>query len=470
MRKLIFKTVGILAAAELLVMSAFYFQDHTHGGSGWDAFLDPLLMIVLATLPLYLLLRAEERRKEKRDRLDAKLHRILGDLWNASLQTLSRDELLQKILEEVLRNSPITLQNKGAIFLEENGTLRMKASVGLKPEHTEGCAEIEPGECLCGKAFQTGELLFADRMDARHDITYPGTADHGHYCLPAKSGGRVVGMITLYVDAGHARDPLEEEFLRSVTAIIARIIEGKRTEGALFQMQKMDALNRFAAGMAHDFNNVLGAIGAFCDMALKGVPPGSPAAGDLGEIRTAVERGTALTAQLRQFSRMESGAAEVFDAGAVLARSAAMVARLAGSGVKVETRVPAEPLPVKGSPAQLEQVIMNLAANARDAMPGGGRLALEISRSDICLTGEKRECASARLRVADTGAGMPEEVLGRIFEPFFTTKGEGKGSGLGLSIVHGIVKQHGGQIFADSSPGRGTAFDIYLPLAQEKDR
>lgn len=461
MSALLIKAALILAGAELLVM---YLLPHTPQAGRALVLADPLLMLLIAMGPLYLLLRGERRRLEKRQRLDAQLHTIVSDLWKASLHTISTDTLLDGILREILQNSPISLQRRGAIFLEEGGQLRLRSSVGFTGRHRELCASIPPGKCLCGTVLKTGETLYSPEMDASHDIRPEGAAPHGHYCVPIKSAGKVIGALNLYLEAGHRRDRMEEEFLGSVCAIIARILEGKKLERSLFQIQKMEALNRFAAGIAHDFNNILLAISAYASTAAAAAEKGATCPGDLREIDAAVTKGTQLTRQLKLFSRQQQDARDSVDVNALVEASSEMLRRLLGAGVKLETRLCAEDLPVRASRSQLDQVLLNLATNARDAMPAGGKLTVETAREEICFVSSRQCLKAARVSISDTGEGMPEEVLERIFEPFFTTKGEGQGSGLGLSIVHGIVHQHGGELLARSAPGEGTRFDIYLPL------
>lgn len=464
MRSLLIKASLILAVSELAVMGVLSHAELWR--QPYSLLLDPVLMLLFALGPLYLLFKGERAKLDKQNALDSKLHVIVNDLWSASLHTLSADKLFDRILNEILDNSPITLQRKGAIFLVEDGELRLKSSTGFSDEHTRLCGTVPPGRCLCGTVLQTGEPVYAGEVEERHHIRPPGITPHGHYCMPIKSGGQVIGVLNLYLDQGHRRDAAEEKFLASVCAITARIIEGKKLESSLFQMQKMQALNRFAAGISHDFNNILGVIGAYCSTAAKALPPGSSAGGDISEICVAVERGARLTNQLHLFSRQASAEEQAIDINPLIDNSADIIRRLAGGAVKVELKTAGSPLMVKCSRSQLEQVLLNLAVNARDAMPGGGTLSVSASRQAICFPSTRQCLDAALITMADTGEEMTQEVREKIFEPFFTTKPEGKGSGLGLAIVHGIVRQHGGEIVVRSAPGSGTRFDIYLPLHQ----
>ena len=464
MTRLLVKTALVLAAAELAVM--FLLPHARLAGNPLAYLLDPLLMLAVALGPLYLLLRGDLARLEKNRRLDAKLHAIVNDLWSASLHTVSTDTLLDSILREILDSPPISIQGRGAIFLAEGGELRLKSSRGFTDEHKRTCGSVPAGRCLCGRVLEGGETVFAGHLDARHDNRPRGADDHGHYCLPIKSAGQVIGALTVYLEPGSPRDPDAERFLASVCAIIARILEGKKMERSLFQMQKMEALNRFAAGISHDFNNILGAVGGYASAALANPRPGDPCQADMREISAAVERGAQLTRQLKLFSRQAVDARETVDINLRLESASAMLRRLIGGGVKFETALAGVPLPVNCSPSQLDQVLLNLATNARDAMPGGGTLRLETAKEEICFVSTRQCLTAARISVSDTGEGMSESVLERAFEPFFTTKAEGKGSGMGLAIIHGVVHQHGGEIVLRSTRGAGTRVDIYLPLVE----
>jgi two-component system NtrC family sensor kinase len=235
--------------------------------------------------------------------------------------------------------------------------------------------------------------------------------------------------------------------------------------------QKMEAVGRLAGGVAHDFNNLLTVISGFTEMALAGLAPADPLRRDLEQIALAGERGAALTRQLLAFSRKQTLEPKSFSLGQVVRDAESMVRRLVGEDVTIDFRASAdEGGLVMAEPGQIEQVLMNLVVNARDAMPSGGRLSIGTATVRFDAESAARRVkmkagAYAVLTVADTGHGMDPETLSRIFEPFFTTKGAGRGTGLGLSTVYGIVRQAGGHIGVESEPGRGTTFTIYLPDA-----
>jgi PAS domain S-box-containing protein len=255
---------------------------------------------------------------------------------------------------------------------------------------------------------------------------------------------------------------------------IARdITDIKMAEDQLRQAQKMEAVGRLAGGVAHDFNNLLTSILGFVGMALDEAEPGSDLADYLEEVRKAGVRASTLTQQLLAYSRKQVLAPKVVDLNESVTEIDKMLRRLIGEDVEFRTRLDPELGLIKADPGQVQQIIMNLALNARDAMPQGGSLWVEtdnvfLDREYLANHREASVGPHVRLTVSDTGHGMPPEILAHIFEPFFTTKDVGKGTGLGLSSVYGIVKQSGGSIDVRSEPGKGTTFRIYFPTVDRQ--
>jgi PAS domain S-box-containing protein len=250
--------------------------------------------------------------------------------------------------------------------------------------------------------------------------------------------------------------------------LAADVSERNRLEARLRQSQKMEAVGRLAGGIAHDFNNVLSAVLGYSNLVLEDLPPDDPRRADLEEISQAGMRGAALTRQLLMFSRPQVAERQVLDLNAIIVGVRKMLARIIGEDIRVETRL-AEPIGrVRMDPGHLEQIVMNLALNARDAMPEGGQLLIETSEVELdeLRHGGSRLLPAGRyvmIAVSDTGIGIPREHQARIFEPFFTTKPPGEGTGLGLSTVYGIVQQNAGSIIVYSEPGHGATFKVYLP-------
>jgi PAS domain S-box-containing protein len=257
------------------------------------------------------------------------------------------------------------------------------------------------------------------------------------------------------------------ETRRAMTGFVRDITERRLLEEQLRQSQKLEAIGRLAGGVAHDFNNILMSIMGSAELLLMGATDELERA-EITEIKQSVERGAALTRQLLAFSRRQATKTRLFALGDVVAGMETMLRRLIGPEIEFRI-VRGGQVMVRADPAQIEQVILNLVVNARDAMPDGGRLDISVSDVDLddaaaAAIAEGRVGRYALLSVADTGTGMDDKTRARLFEPFFTTKEQGKGTGLGLSIVYGIVKQSTGYITVASERGRGTTFLIYLPI------
>ncbi len=246
-------------------------------------------------------------------------------------------------------------------------------------------------------------------------------------------------------------------------SIVQDVTARRQAEEQLRQAQKMEAVGRLAGGIAHDFNNLLTVILSSSAFALEQAPPGSRLHEDVDDVRVAAERARALTAQLLAFSRRQILQPRDIDLNLVVTDAQRILKRVVGEHVAIRTVLDPRPGLVHADPGQMQQVLMNLAVNAQDAMPRGGTLTIETEndeRPDGCPPGAG---ASVRLAVSDTGVGMDEEVRSHVFEPFFTTKPAGKGTGLGLSTVFGIVQQSRGTIRVDSTPGQGTRFEMCFP-------
>ena len=250
----------------------------------------------------------------------------------------------------------------------------------------------------------------------------------------------------------------------------------RQSELQLRQSQKMEAVGRLAGGLAHDFNNLLTVIMGQSQVLLYEMENNHPQRGKIEEMRQAGERAATLIKQLLMFSRKQPSEPKVVNLNTILTSMESMLVRLIGEDIELTVKPSSEALRVKADPSQIEQVIMNLVVNARDAMPSGGKLLIETSYATLDHTpmhnlkplGPGVYC---RLSVSDTGCGMPAPIQAHIFEPFFTTKEEGKGTGLGLSTVFGIVTQSGGGLDVTSVVAKGTWFDVYLPrVATEVDR
>jgi two-component system cell cycle sensor histidine kinase/response regulator CckA len=269
---------------------------------------------------------------------------------------------------------------------------------------------------------------------------------------------------------------LKGQLARLVPAVVRALrdmddrADRRRLEQQFHQAQKMEAVGQLASGIAHDFNNLLTVISGYTELALARVPESDPLHSHLREVRSAGERAATLTRQLLSFGRKNATQHRAVCLDAVVANMDRLLRRVIGEDVTLATVQGSLAANVLGDNGQFEQVLMNLAVNARDAMPNGGKLTIETAVEDLG-TGDPRlryglkPGRHVRLSVTDSGTGMDAATQSRIFEPFFTTKPEGKGTGLGLATVYGIVRQSGGCIFVDSEPGKGTTFRVYFPCA-----
>jgi PAS domain S-box-containing protein len=290
----------------------------------------------------------------------------------------------------------------------------------------------------------------------------------------------LVGAVVVFRDASVERrfsDRMRELNEDLERRVVERSAALQKAEEQLRQSQKLEAIGRLAGGIAHDFNNLLSVIISLSDLMIADAEaeklPGTIVA-DLDEIRKAGFRAADLTRQLLAFSRQQVLEPRIVDMNEVVAGMEKLLRRVIGADITLRTVRATDGSLVKVDPGQMEQVIMNLVVNARDAMPRGGQLTLEVSRTELDATFAKGHPGVTpgpylQLAVSDTGTGMSKDVQARIFEPFFTTKEKGKGTGLGLSMVVGIVQQSGGTVWVDSEPGRGTTFKIYLPITEQTE-
>jgi len=341
------------------------------------------------------------------------------------------------------------------------------------------------GEGLPGRIWASGKSAWV--TDVTVDGNFPRGVParqvgfHGAFGLPILVGSEIEGVIEFF--SRQVRQP-DDELLKMVEDIglkIGQFGERARTEGVLRetetqlrQAQKMEAVGRLAGGMAHDFNNLLTVIRGYSELLLGRLGPTDAMRKDMVEVKKAADRASGLTRQLLAFSRRQFIAAKVLDLNALVANMDGMLRRLIGEDiVELSAELDASTGAIKADPGQVEQIIMNLVVNARDAMPKGGRLTIETRNVTI---GEEVRLDAVGvapgsyvlLAVRDNGHGMDAETRSHLFEPFFTTKEKGKGTGLGLSTVYGIVKQSGGSITVESAPGRGTTFRIYFPRVEQE--
>lgn len=409
---------------------------------------------------------------------------VLNKLLFMSLEDVSLSEMLEGFLLHVTSIKWLSLNPMGAALLveeEDPGGLVMKAHCGLPDLVISLCSRVPFGKCLCGKSALTREVIFADCLDHRHELQYRGMHPHGHYCIPIISEtNKLLGVFTLYMKEGCRRDEKVEEILIAIARVAARIIRRKQIaeeqemlQAQLIQSQKMESIGRLAGGIAHDFNNILSVILGYCDLIIEQVPAGSLVAEDMLVIKDSGEKGTALTRQLLAFSRKQVLKTREVNLDSLIENMTKMLGRIIGEDIELKIKQNTSTKRTFADPAQIEQVLMNLVVNARDAMLKGGHLMIETSDIELGpgTMSHHEEMLHGRyavVSISDTGIGMTSETQKRIFEPFFTTKEGGKGTGLGLATVYGIVKQHHGYIYVYSEPDKGSTFKIYLPMAEDE--
>jgi len=358
---------------------------------------------------------------------------------------------------------------KYKMLVEQVNAITYIAEVGIDGQWFYVSPQVEAilgytAEEWLGIAERWAQLIHPDDLPtvaAAEDASKSGRPFQAEFRIKRKDGREVWLNDTAIVVQGSNTHPVME-------GIIVDITERKQLETQLQQSRKMEAVGRLAGGIAHDFNNLLTIITGYTELALSRptVPP--ELRSDIERIENAAGRAAGLVRQLLAFSRRQVLQPKIIDVNGVVLNLDKLLRRLMDDNVEMVTHVQEEVGKVKADPAQLEQVIMNLVVNARDAMPNGGRLVVETANADLDASYTENHVSMkpgryVMLAVSDTGVGMDRRTIAHIFEPFYTTKESGRGTGLGLSTVYGIVKQSGGYIWVYSEPGKGSTFKVYLP-------
>jgi len=399
----------------------------------------PMLQLVLA-----------ERDATGRVVTYATVARDISDLKRAEAVLARQAELMETMLD----NLPVMVT-----FIAPDGTLRYfnRAGVRLTGWRTEELRDPA-----------TWERVYPDPAERERVARLMRDAEPGwHVARPVTRDGRQ--LVTRWANV-RLSDGSTVGIGEDITEREAREAERRQTEERLREVQKYEAIGLLAGGVAHDFNNLLTTVVALSEVVREELPGDHPARDDLLEIRRAGERAAQLTQHLLAFSRRQMIQPRPLDLNDVVRGLEPLLVRMLGVGIACEIHAASGIAPVLADPAQLEQVLVNLVINARDAMDGSGTVRVEtamvtVESPQVAGVPEVVPGPFVRLRVRDTGSGMDEATRQRIFEPFFTTKPPGKGTGLGLSTVYGIVRQNGGFVEVDSAPGAGTEFRLYFPAS-----
>jgi two-component system cell cycle sensor histidine kinase/response regulator CckA len=408
--------------------------------------------------------------------------KVIRQLSEALFQYTHVDDMVRQTLHAALE---VIGADAGSVLLA-NAETRQLVFRYVVGETADALREtgIPWDEGIAGAVFASGqpEVISTVQQDARHysaTDALTGYQSRDMIVVPLKRhGGNPVGVIEILNKNKGPVNRHDLDTLVVISAIAAAAIEQSKAFEALRvkdvqlqQAQKMEAVGRLAVGVAHDFNNLLTVIKGYSELIVMAVEGDVPVRAHAEEVLKAADRAAGVTSQLLVFSRKQVFELRTVRLNEVVANVEKLLRRLIGEDIQLITTVEPTLGWIKADPGQLEQVLMNLAVNARDAMPHGGTLTIRIAHSELDETFTRHHldfqpgmyCA---LSVADSGCGMNKDTLSKLFEPFFTTKDPGKGTGLGLSIVHGIVKQSRGHILVSSEPGRGTTFTIYLPCVE----
>jgi two-component system cell cycle sensor histidine kinase/response regulator CckA len=382
---------------------------------------------------------------------------FLGSVGGQIALAIERKRSEEKVRESEARLRVLVEQLPAVLWTVDRG-LRFTSALGagfarlkIKPDELVGMSLLD--------YFETADQTFLPiaahrRAVAGEPMTFHVEWKSGSYACHVEplrdSDGQVSGAICMSLD----------------------ITDRKQLEEQLRQAQKMEAVGRLAGGIAHDFNNLLMVIQGYSDLLVERLPDGDPLRRNAEQIQMASQRASSLTRQLLAFSRKQMLAPKILNVQSVVAEMEKILRRLIGEDVQLETSSAPDLGLIKADRSQIEQVILNLAVNARDAMPQGGRLTIETANVELDASYSHPPAVLSpgryvMLAVTDNGCGMDAETQAHVFEPFFTTKEKGKGTGLGLATVYGVVKQSGGYVWVYSEPGRGTSFKIYLPRIEE---
>ncbi len=423
---------------------------------------------------------SQRKRAEQSIRESHEAQRALNEILHISLESVSLKEQLGRALDQIMWVPWLPVLPKGGIFLVEGEgeVLTLKVHKNFGKPLLEKCNKIRFGECLCGRAAQTGEIQHARCIDERHEIRYEGIVGHGHYNVPIVFADKVLGVIVLYLEEGHQPDIREVSFLEAVANTLAGMIKRKQSEDTqvrlerqLQQSHKMEAIGTLAGGIAHDVNNTLVPIFGLTELMLEDTDSDSLEHDNLAMIKTAAERVRDLVGQILMFSREGGEQEQMAEIDAMIAETLPLLRATIPTTIDIRSEIDATSALIPVGSTHFHQIVLNLAANASHAMERGGRLEIATEQLDVDRAFLEQHPSVdlepgryARLTIKDNGCGMDKKTMSRIFDPFFTTRDVGEGTGMGLSVVHGIVTACGGTVTVSSELGEGTTMEVYFPV------
>lgn len=416
--------------------------------------------------------REIKQRKQKEAELSQRNQELsmLYAIALASTRDPSVTSIVHNTLAELMRTLDMPL---GSIYLKRGAKFVLQSYRGYSDEQVESLRELDPSI----HPWLVDVKVVREPIDRTSGEIGPWDKAYGIQSwasVPMKTRNEVIGAIRLASPDINRFTTTELSLIAGVANQVTTVLESKGLEQRLLQAQKMESIGRLAGGVAHDFNNLLTAMTGYTTLSLEMIPSDDPVREFLQELQKSVDRATNLNKQLLAFARRQVSEPKVIDLNELILDVGNMLRRLISEDIELIIRPATEPCTVKVDPGQLTQVLVNMAVNARDAMPQGGRLTIETARVHASLDDPELHRRSEAtpgqhilLSISDTGTGMSDEVKEHLFEPFFTTKEKGKGTSLGLATCYGIIKQNNGHIQVQSELGEGTTFKIYFPHTTE---
>ena len=408
----------------------------------------------------------ERRHAEEIIERNYHIQRVISSILKIALEPIQLADQMDQVLELIVTMPGLALQSKGFIYLVEDDpqVLVLKAPRSFSEAAQPPCEKVVMGQCICSLGESMCSTLFSDCADEGHEIRYKDGFPHGHYCVPIAAAGKLLGIISLYVEQGHKRSLEEEEFLTAVANTLVGVIERQKADlekqklqEQLAQAEKFSALGRITANVADEIRNPLTAVGGFARRLHK-VANDAIEQEYTSSIISEVNRLETILHDVLIFSHAGSNHHDEHDIRVILDEALSLYEEKCRQQ-SIAIRKEYGDLPsVTADKGQVREAINQLLINAIDAMPNGGTLSI-TTKKDIV-----KGVPYAAISVEDTGAGIPDDKLNMIFEPFFTTKIRPKGTGLGLSIAKKIAEEHGGFINAENRDGAGSEFALFLPI------